>query len=158
MTCDAVQHRLLDGAAGPSDEAHLDSCEACRGLAAAHAAALQLRALTPIRPSRVRTRAVVARAGLVGAALIGVLAGQLLRDERAGSVAPPALAADGQKASPTPAPAQEEEWAAFVAFTRGLEQDLSRDVVRADPLVPSHGALSTWVAPASTVSSYSLEN
>jgi hypothetical protein len=152
MTCDDVQHRRLEGRPAPGDDGHLAGCAACRELASAHQTALGLRALEPKARTRVRKAAVVTRAALVLAVVAGVLTASALRPRREEPVARPTVPPPQETAL------HDEEWAAFVAFTRGLEQDLSRDVVTADPLVPSHGALSAWVAPASTVSSLSREN
>jgi hypothetical protein len=150
MTCDDVQHRLLEGRPAPGDDGHLAGCAACRELASSHQTALGLRALEPKARTRVRKAAVVTRAALVLAVVAGVFTVSVLRPRSDGPVA--------RVPATEVIITHDEEWAAFVAFTRGLEQDLSRDVVTADPLIPSHGALSAWVAPASTVSSLSREN
>ena len=147
MTCDDVQRRLVSGAPAPGDETHVAGCRTCQGVQAGHVGALGLRGVELHRPTRVRAAPVLTRAGLVVAALVAVAAVGLRPAEPPVAVqAPPAVVRD----------VDAEEWAAFVAFTRGVERDVHRDVVTADPALPSFGALSSWVAPGSTLTS--LEN
>ncbi|MDX2013192.1 MAG: hypothetical protein SFW67_23555 [Myxococcaceae bacterium] len=149
MTCDDVQQRLVTGALAAGDEAHLAQCRSCQAVRAGHGGALGLRGVELSRPTRVRATAVLARAGLVMAALLAVVTVALRPGEHVEApvaAQPPPVALD----------VDADEWAAFVAFTRGVERDVYRDVVTADPVVPSYGALSSWVAPGSTLTS--LEN
>lgn len=159
-TCDDVQRAMTAGDEDETTRAHLVQCPDCRAFELAHRAARHARHVEPRLPTRVRRRAVVSRAALVSMLVAGLVGAGLWSSGAPASTATapePGLALPETSLTAAPrAPDHDEEWAALVAFTHGLDDTLYRDVTTSDATYAAFGALPRWVAPQSTLTA--LEN
>ncbi|MBL8918758.1 MAG: hypothetical protein JNJ54_07875 [Myxococcaceae bacterium] len=159
-TCEDFERAIISGDGGDALGAHLAGCAGCRRFAAAHRAAGGVRHLEPRLRARHARTAVVRRASLVAVLLIALLSAGLWSSRAPTSTATapealvPALPETARAASP--APDDERDWAALVAFTQTLDDTLYRDVTTNDATYAAFGALPRWVAPQSTLTA--LEN
>ncbi len=156
MSCDDVQQALVGDDPTPAMLDHVKTCVACQRF---QRVATQRRHLEPQLPTRVR-RQVVVRAVLVAAiVLAGVVTVTLTRP------APPPVAIAEPVVAPRPLETQlvvvdeAREWQALASLSHELDAQLHRDVTVSDATYAPFGALPSWVAPSSTLTTFtSLEN
>jgi len=153
VSCDDVQQALVGDDATPAMLDHVTTCVECQRF---QRLATQ-RHLGPQLPTRVRRQAVVVRAAvLVALVLAGVVTVALTR------TAPSPVAIVEPVVAPRPPETQlvvideAREWQALASLSHELDAQLHRDVTISDATYTPFGALPSWVAPSSTLTS--LEN
>ena len=152
MSCDDVQQALVGDDATPTMLDHVKTCVECQRF---QRLATQRRHLEPQLPTRVRRQAVVVRASLlVALVLAGVVTVALT------STAPPPIATVEPVTAPRPLETQlvvideAREWQALTALSHELDAQLHRDVTVSDATYAPFGALPSWVAPSSTLTTF----
>lgn len=156
MSCDDVQQALVGDDATPSMLDHVKTCVVCQRF---QRLATQ-RHVEPQLPTRVRRQAVIVRASLlVALVLAGVVAVALTRPQ------PSPVAIVEPVTSPRPLETQlvvideAREWQALATLSHELDAQLHRDVTVSDATYAPFGALPSWVAPSSTLTTFtSTEN
>lgn len=154
MSCDDVQQALVGDEATPAMLDHVATCAEC---GAFRRLTTQRPQLEPQLPTRVRRQAVVVRAAvLVALVLAGVVTVALTR------TAPTPVAIVEPVVAPRALETQlvvideAREWQALASLSHELDAQLHRDVTVSDATYAPFGALPSWVAPSSTLTS--LEN
>lgn len=156
MSCDDVQQALVGDDATPAMLDHVKTCVACQRFQRL----ATRRHLEPQLSTRVRRQAVVVRAALlVALVLAGVVTVALTRPQPSPVVSVEPVAAARPLETQLVVIDEAREWQALTALSHELDAQLHRDVTVSDATYAPFGALPSWVAPSSTLTTFtSLEN